>query len=543
VNLWESLLAAARHPRARLWSNAAAAPEEIGWRQVVEDAETIACGLRARGVAGGDVVGAVLTNEPATIAGLLGIWLAGAAVASLPVPARGMDFVTYTGQLSRLARSLTVPFLLTDGRFAPLLDEGVDCDVLAWEGVRGAKRIAGEPPNVNELAFVQYSSGSTSTPKGCMLTGAAIAAQLELLLEMLEGVPGEETVVSWLPLSHDMGLFGCLLFAWAHGFTFVMSTPERFAHSPRTWFGDCADAGATLTAGTNLALRLAARAARAGRGLKPLRLRGCVVGAERVECEALCAAVAAYERVGLHAHVLTPAYGLAEATLAVSATPVRDAPRTIALDADELADGNLREVGPEDPRATLLVSAGRPCRGVSVRTCDASRLSEVCVRSPSLSLGYHEDPRGTRARFRDGELFTGDLGLMRDGQLFVVGRLDDILQVGGRNVYAAEIESAMSALEGVRAGCCVIVGGERSGGLVALAEVRGEGLDFGELATGMARVASRTAGVTLAECLFLPRGTLPKTPSGKVQRYRAHTLARDGDFEPLARVPLASRSA
>ena len=544
MNLWDDLLAAARNPRAHLWVNTVANPQPVGWRQVIKDAEAIAGGLRQRGVVSGDLVGTVLTNHQSAVSGVLGVWLAGAAVASLPVPARGMDLATYTAQLSALASSCSAPFLLTDTRSAAALNEGVNVDVLAWEQVLGPRRFAGEPPDTDKLAFVQYSSGSTSMPKGCMLTTGAIGAQLDLLSCMADAVPGEETVASWLPLSHDMGLFGCLLFAWVHGFTLVMSSPERFMHSPRTWFRDCADSAATLTAGTNQALRLAARTDRNAGEQKPLSLRVCVVGAERVEHSTLVAIGETYGKAGLSDTVLMPAYGLAEATLAVTATGPDEAPQTLSVDAAALADGVVREVDPCDPKSKLLVSAGSSCRGVSVRTRYPDRLSEICVRSPSLSHGYHNDPRETRARFSGGELLTGDLGFMRGSQLFVVGRLDDVLQVGGRNVYAAEIESVMSALDGVRTGCCVIVNTSwnTSSAVVVLAEVGKDRVDFGQLAAGMADLATRTAGVTLDECLFLARGTLPKTPSGKIQRYRAQNLASDEQFEPLARVALTAGS-
>lgn len=535
-------MAAAREPRARLWVSTSADPYSMSWGEVIRAAESIAGGLRARGVGSGDVVGTVLTNDPDAVAGILGIWLAGAAVASLPVPSRGMDLSTYTRQLGKLAQSFSAPFLLVDGRFAPLLSESIATDVLAWRQVYGSRALAGDPPDPDALAFVQYSSGSTSVPKGCMLTASAIGAQLDLIREMTGSARGEETVASWLPLSHDMGLFGCLLFAWAHSCTLVMSSPERFMQAPRTWMSDCAESAATLTAGTNLALRLAARAGRSTRQPKALNLRVCVVGAERVEQPTLSAISEIYGPAGLNASVLMPAYGLAEATLAVTATGVCEVPQVLTVDAGALADGVVREIDPEQPHATSLVSAGHPCRGVSVRAGDSTQLAEIRVRSPSLAHGYHNDPEHTGARFVGDELLTGDLGFLSDGQLFVVGRLDDILQVGGRNVYAAEIESVVSRLAGVRAGCCVIVSvsGQVGTSLVALAEVGDGDSDFVALAADVAQVAVRTAGVRLDECLFLTKGTLPKTPSGKIQRYRAHTLVGEADFEPLARVSLTA---
>ncbi|MBQ1163132.1 AMP-binding enzyme, partial [Streptomyces sp. A73] len=143
--------------------------------------------------------------------------------------------------------------------------------------------------------------------------------------------------------------------------------------------------------------------------------------------------------------------------------------------------------------------------------------------------------------FRDGRLHTGDLGFLHEGELYVTGRLDDMLSVGGRKVYASEIESAVDSLTHIRKGCAAVVEAGGSGGaqLVLLAEAMGKPRDFRPLAEEAASLAMDRAGVALAECLFLPRGTLPKTPSGKIQRFRCRSLLQDELLEPVARVALA----
>lgn len=520
--------------------------QKVPWSQIVKEAEAHADGLRARGVRDGDVVGAVMTNSPEAVAGLLGIWLAGAVVASLPVPARGMALPQYVEQLLELATRFEAPFVLSDASIAQALDAAASDDasrsVLGWGAVRGSGQRLGTPPGHDDLAFIQYSSGSTGMPKGCMLSSRAIAAQLDLILNMADGTPGEDTVMSWLPLSHDMGLFGCLLLACNNGSDFCMSSPERFVKSPRSWFADCAASGATLTAGPNSGLRLAARAARSRARHERLSLRVCVVGAEPVDLETIDQVVAAYADAGLHHEVFMPAYGMAEATLAATAIGVGERPDAVSIDAAALADGFVRLVEPGTAGATLVTSVGRPCEGVEVALApgESGRLSEIRLRSPSLSTGYYGDDSLTAERFHDGELRTGDLGFLHDGELYVVGRLDDMISINGRNVYAGEIETAMARVDAIRNGCCTIIDVSVDGTarLVALAEVVDGHDDFEALAAEMSRVAAEAAGVRLDECLFLAKGELPKTPSGKTQRHRARTLAKASRSTMLAAVSL-----
>jgi acyl-CoA synthetase (AMP-forming)/AMP-acid ligase II len=518
--------------------------EAARWDDVVRDAYRIAAGLRRAGIGPGTPLAAVLTNSPLAVRGLLGAWLTGAPVASLPVPARGMSVGEYGEQLVTLRDHVGSPMIVTDERLADMLPERVSLgsSVRSWESLPFDKRIEAAPPEPDELAFVQYSSGSTAMPKGSMLTGRAIANQLDILGEMAGIAPGAETVASWLPLSHDMGVFGCTLFAWAWDFDLALSTPGRFIMSPRTWFADCADFGATLSAGPPSALGAATRAQ--SKLSRELRLRVCVIGAERIESGTLEAATAALSPYGLDASVWMPAYGLAEATLVVSAIGVEEEPSLVCVDTVALADGYVVELDPGSERATPIVAVGRPCGATAVRMTEPHRLSEIRVSSPSLSTGYFGDAEKTTERFRDGEFLTGDLGFQRKDQLYVVGRADDVLCVGGRNVYAREIEAAVDRLAGVRSGCSTIVDVADDGAsngvarLVMLLELRDEAPDYRALAAAAARTATAKAGITLNECVFLGKGMLPKTPSGKIQRFRCRQLLASDRLEPVARLEL-----
>ncbi|UNZ19543.1 AMP-binding protein [Streptomyces sp. 891-h] len=565
MRFWNALTNSTSHGVLHIWNGDEF--EHTPWRDVARDSLAMAAALRRRGVRPGTRVAAILTNTPDTVRGLLAVWLAGGAVASLPLPTRGQSTEEYGRQLTALAARLDPVLLLADDWIAPLLPAELSghLPVCGWSSLRGTGAGAGagtaagiepSPPGDDELAFIQYSSGSTSTPKGCALTTRSIEEQLRIILHLTGGRPGADTVASWLPLSHDMGMFGCLLYSWAYDFDFVLSTPERFGMAPRTWFRDMSEYEVTMTAGTSTAVYLAARAQGNGRLPRELRLRAAVIGAERVEWDTLAAATEKFRPFGLSDTAFQPAYGMAEATLAVTGKPWDQRPKALTVDGSALVEGEVRQVEPGHPLATRLVSNGVPLPGVRVTTdapaSSSPGVAEIRVSSPSLAEGYYADPRRTADRFENGRLRTGDLGFLRDGELYVMGRADDMLSVGGRKVYASEIESAVDSLKNVRKGCAAVIdagGGSGSGNgasapspsrLVLMLEPQGNPRDFRPIADAAASLAMDKAGVALAECLFLPRGVLPKTPSGKIQRFRCRALLDSADsLQPLARVSLS----
>jgi fatty-acyl-CoA synthase len=543
VNLWDRLVTAAgsAHSSFYCWTGGER-PEQATWGEVVRDAERMTVGLRAAGVRPGARAAGVLTNSPAVVRGILGTWLAGGALASLPVPARGMDVAEYIAQITAMCEQLQPEvFLIAENMLSVLPEQfRTRFRVRAWESMAETGALGPCPPEDDEVAFIQYSSGSTSTPKGCMITPQAISAQLDLLNHMVNGRTGRERVMSWLPLSHDMGMFGTLLTPWFNDFDLFLSSPERFAMAPRTWFGDLARYHGTMTAGPNSALHLAARAHSSRRPLDHGDLRAmrvCIVGAERVEWETLRLAHEVFGRFGMREEAFMPAYGLAEGVLAVTATPVEETPRHVVVDGLALADGEVRPVADAATMATWVVSGGVPVRGTQLPGLGSEHLSEVRIRSASMAIGYWGDPERTAGSFVDGTYLTTDIGFMRDGYFYPVGRGDDMLSIAGRKVYAREIERAVDRLDGVRAGCSTLIGDDQRG-MTLLAEVKPSVSDYAELAAQAAQLAMAKAAVALDECVFLSRHSLPKTPNGKIQRHRCRHLLAAGRFVPLAVVPL-----
>jgi fatty-acyl-CoA synthase len=519
---------------------------EVTWDQWRSGAQRSAARLRLMGVNRDSRVACVLTNAPSVCTGVIGIWLAGGCVVSLPTIGRAMDLAEYASSLRRMCAEAEAELLLVEERYAEPLasSELLDVPVVGFEALeRGtrAERFDPSPPDEGRTAFIQYSSGSTSRPKGCMLSGRAITAQLHMLAERLELDGQGERGVSWLPLSHDMGFFGCLMLSFTYGMRLALSTPTRFLRSPGTWFRDCARTGATITAGPTSGLDLAARAT-IGSASAPFPMRKLVIGGERVELSALRTAVGVLEQVGLTWEDLMPAYGLAEAVLAVTMPRVGEPPRVVHARTDALARGDLELVAPPEsgahpPSVTSCVSLGHPIGDVSVRVAGEG-VGEVLVSSPSLASGYVANPKLTTERFRDGELRTGDLGFLINEELFVVGRSDDMVSLGGRNIFLSEVESSLDAISGVRRGSSVIVDVPEDGShrLVILTEPDGGDHDLAVVADALQRATARASGLKAHECLFLPAGGIPKTPSGKVQRFRCRSLVANGDTPTLARI-------
>jgi acyl-CoA synthetase (AMP-forming)/AMP-acid ligase II len=528
MTLWDKLLDPATLA-TKMWQWEGTSFTQRCYGDIVADARHIAAGLRRRGVGPGSVVPAVLTNGPDAIAGFMGIWFTGASIASLPIIPRGTSIATYARQLGRLCDLLGSDFLLAEERFLEFMtsDTPLGVDVVGYRSLVDTPAVGDiAPSSADATVFIQFSSGTTGDPRGVELTERAIDAHLAILSEAVGIDPERDIGYTWLPLSHDMGFFGCAILAWYNGIPGAVATPERFLGSPRSWFDDCAEFHATVTAGPPFALDMAARAERVRTSGTPISLRLCLVGAEQIRWETLVNASETFGPRGLKLATLTPAYGLAEATLAVTVDGLTSEPSFIDVAGDDIAAGTVREVDANDPDARRLVCCGTPLRTVDVAITPTDH--EVAVASSSLASGYYANGTLTAERFQDGMLRTGDHGFLQGDRLFITGRSDDLLVIAGRNVFVQELEQHLWTDSDVRTGNCAVVtpadGGSRA---IVVAETDPESVDIRALATRLHRVAAERAGLSIHQFVFLSHGAFPKTPSGKVQRHRCRALLAD----------------
>jgi fatty-acyl-CoA synthase len=530
MGLWDEILAPASSSQwSWVWNGHEY--EREPYADTYVRARRAAAALRQRGVGGQGVVAALITNSVASVSGVFGAWWAGARVASLPIIARGQTMADYIALLRRLCDSLGAECLLVESRFAGFLTDvglGPEPAVLTYESlVEHPRRADVAPPPDGDVMFVQFSSGTTAEPRGVELTGIAIEAQLARLAERLAIDPAHDVGLMWLPLSHDMGFFGGDVLARYSGMRGILSTPERFLEQPWTWFDDCARFGATVTVAPSFAYALAARAARERSLPGPLSLRLCLTGGELVSMSHLASCATAFEPYGLTLAPFTPAYGLAEATLAVTIGEFSAEPKRILVDFERLVGGQVAIVDGGGPGTRELVSCGSLLPGFGV-SCDGD-VGELRVRGPSIAAGYHGRPALTAARFQDGTFLTGDLGFMHEGELYVVGRTDDRLIVGGRNIDVADLEQEIAEDPRVRSGNCAVVDLHAYGRqqIVLVAETA-PGMAGRDLLRRARTIAARKHGLRIDDVVVLGRGEFPKTPSGKAQRYRCRELAAAG---------------
>jgi acyl-CoA synthetase (AMP-forming)/AMP-acid ligase II len=447
-------------------------------------------------------LGIVLEPTRSSVCLLLGAWIAGFRVVSIPPP-------SHRGQAHRLARISTVENLdvIVANPAEHQALHGAANRLLTAEDLghhRGQQRIRRVR---NEPRLVQYTSGTVEEPAGVELTTGGVATNITAILEVVDPIASDRAL-SWLPLYHDMGLIGMLLASlvgfgpdFAGGGHLTLFGPELFIRDPRNWLRACSAHDATITAGPTSAFELATvfRPSKPDLG----RLRVALIGAEPVHSHVVDRFIEAFGPYGLRSEAMCPSYGLAEAALAVSiGSPTEHIQRHHARLSEKLATGTI-------------VSCGRPLRGIDVKIDDAvDGIGRIFVRSPSLLHRY----TGNRvAKFHDGYLDTHDVGLLHDGELYVLGRSDDVIIVGGRNLHPADIEAAVSVALSVPTRSVAAVATdrgyelflERRGGVRRLSEHE----IHGKVISATAGFGAHPSSVTTAE-----PGKLPRTANGKLRR-------------------------
>jgi acyl-CoA synthetase (AMP-forming)/AMP-acid ligase II len=319
--------------------------------------------------------------------------------------------------------------------------------------------------SASDIAFLQYTSGSTSAPKGVMVTHGSLWANEAAIREGL-GVTGNDVFVSWLPLYHDMGLIGTLSQPVFSGIPLVLMSPQYFLERPVRWLDAITRHGGTISGGPDFAYRLCAdRISDEQRTALDLSTwRVAFSGSEPVRKATLDAFIERCAPAGFDANALFPCYGLAEATLYVTGVA-----RGVGALAPAFLNASLEaghaSTGAGDAQSTALVSCGKPASAHRVEIIDGEtgallapgQIGEICVSGPSVAAGYWRRPEASAATFvrRDGAtwLRTGDLGFLYDGELFVAGRIKDLLIVRGRNLYPQDLETAIEReVEFVRRG-------------------------------------------------------------------------------------------
>jgi len=404
---------------------------------------------------------------------------------------------------------------------------------------------AGEPPSwsrpvvtPDDLCFLQFTSGSTNKPKGVRVTHANLGANTTAILgpHGIARTP-EDVGVGWLPLFHDMGLIGFVLGTLVVDLPVVLMQTAHFARMPRMWLELITKHRGTITYAPNFAYQLVTKRVRdkdlASLDLSSLRVAGC--GAEPIRAKTLQEFGDRFAAAGFDSKAFLPSYGMAESCLAITFHQ-RQTPMIVdRVDPAKMQDG-IAEPSEEDD-ALEIVSCGVPFPGHDLRIVNdrgedvpERRVGQILTRGPSVTTGYFRNPEATAEAIRDGWLHTGDLGYRAGENLYVCGRVKDLIIIKGANHYPQDLEWAIGELEGVRRGnvCAFSVVRDGTEELVILAEANRA--DAPRLRQQIAKVVYADFGLQVADVVISPVGTLPKTSSGKHQRRKTKLLYERGEL-------------
>ncbi len=547
------------------FGNAAASEASFSYTAIERSSARYGGALQALGLRKGDRVALILPTNEDFVLCFFGAIRAG--IIPVPIyPPLGIGqlqgyldntrhIVAKSGARALVTTAQIKRMLGTVQAASPALEQ-----VVAVEAIRESlEPLAPVTVTPDDVAFLQFTSGSTSRPKGVALTHKNLMANVACIMQHGLRVTPEDVGISWLPLYHDMGLIGFVLAPLVHEVPIVFLPPLLFLKRPVSWFQAFTRHKGTIAYAPNFAFALACKRVREreleGIDLSTWRVAGC--GAEPIRAETLEAFADMFAKVGFRKEALLPSYGMAESSLAVTFSDLGQGIRTASFDADALwADGVARDAAVDAPGAVRLVSCGRafPEHEVAIFAQDDAasdaplgdaRVGEVRLRGPSVMRAYWEDEERTRETFAGDWLRTGDLGFLMGGELYVCGRSKEVIILNGRNYYPQDIEWEASRVPGVRKGNVIaFAGGNPRGGQTereraivvfemqeppgATPAERAHRVD--ELVRDVRKAVLDGMSLTLDDVVAVDPGVLPKTSSGKLQRAKTRDLYERGEL-------------
>ncbi|MBU1646504.1 MAG: AMP-binding protein, partial [Gammaproteobacteria bacterium] len=521
--------------------------QSLTFERLWREANAVAAGLQSREISPGDSVALMLPTCPAFFPCFLGILLAGAVPVPIYPPARPSQIEDHLRRHSTIlanaeARLLiasgevALPAGLLRGRVESLRGVVLDTELLATTGTPVAV-----PVRADQLALLQYTSGSTGSPKGVMLSHGQLLANIRAMAQAAELARGD-VFVSWLPLYHDMGLICAWLSSLVHAIQFVVMSPLSFLAAPERWLRAIHDYRGTLSGAPNFAYELCLRRIAPERlaGLDLSSWRIAFNGAEPVNADTMARFADRFGACGLRADAIAPVYGLAECAVGLAFSKGRG----LVVDRIEreafVAGGVAISAAAATADALRFVACGRPLPGYEIRIVDAAGAEvperhegTLQFRGPSATAGYFRNPEATAklAGGPGGWLDSGDYAYLAGGEVYCTGRAKDIIIKGGRNIYPQEVEEAVGRVGGIRAGCVAVFGSpdpvsgtER---LVVAAEAKVDAA-VDDLRRAVQEAVVGVLGMPADDVVLSVSRIVLKTSSGKIRRAASRELYESG---------------
>lgn len=522
--------------------------EVITYQQLRDTAMRIAGGLQQRGLKPAEPVAIMLPSGPDYFYSFYGVLMAGGIPVPVYPPARPSQLEDHMRRHVRILSNCLAKTFITVAEakhVAQLLKSQVPNlqHIVSTKDLASSNAISMPPVlSSNDIAFLQYTSGSTGNPKGVVLTHANLLANIRAMGDVVEA-DSTDVFVSWLPLYHDMGLIGAWLGSVYFAALFVVMSPLSFLARPERWLWAIHHYHGTLSASPNFGYEYCLRRLKDEdiKGLDLSSWRAAFNGAEAVSPKTLSNFSQRFEQFGFNKRAMMPVYGLAESTVGLAFPPLQRGPVIDSIERSTfMQTGIAIATQDKNQHALRFVSSGLPLSKHQIRVIDRAghELPErhegrLEFQGPSSTSGYYRETEKTRSLF-DGEwLDTGDLAYISKGELFLTGRIKDIIIRAGRNIYPDELEEVVGNISGIRTGRVAVFGSEdkhsKTERLIIMAETHSkDNNELEKLRININTLATDLVGSPPDEIVLAPPGTVLKTSSGKIRRAASRELFETG---------------
>jgi acyl-CoA synthetase (AMP-forming)/AMP-acid ligase II len=517
--------------------------ERRTYPELVELARQRAGRLAASGVTPGDRILLAMPTSWELLETFFGALELGAYPVMVAPPGALGSAGTYQAKIDRLMKLMEPTRIVCDAGMRDQLRDGDTISAALRATITPTELGALAPVRYpecsreNGLAFIQLTSGSTGSQRGVQVSHANALHNTRAIADCVNCQP-EDVVVSWLPLNHDMGLVGCLLFSMVNGLDLWLLRPETFLARPLLWLSTISSRRGTFSAAPNFAYQLCVDRIDAEdlAGLNLSSWRGALTGAEMIRPVTCAAFEKKFSGIGFKPQFWQPCYGMAECTLAATADRRKAGLRSALIDnrGAELAHD--------------VVCTGEALLDTTVRVSSIDTpgqflpdgsIGEVYIQGPGVFSGYYRDPEATASAMQDGWLRTGDLGFMKDSELYITGRLKDLLIINGHNWMPHELEWEADIATGGggadRSGAFSVLDGSEGEKPVVVVELTSsENQSLAEVEHAIRSRIGRVLGLPLKDVVLVKRGQIPKTSSGKVQRGELRRRYIAGELQRLS---------